>query len=124
MCEKLSLKIYKNSISDDKENYFSDWGSWIYVNYRPTDLCSGFHLTRHLANTYSDHSVVALDKVSKVSSNEAIKALKMIKNVSFIKIDLCQSERVSDIFSSHNINIIFHVAAYTNVDILFVKCAN
>ena len=76
----------------------------------------GSHLVRLLVNKYSNYNIVNMDLLTYAGNLENLKDIQNKNNYTFVKCDICDSEKVSEIFKKHNIDSVIHLAAESHVD--------
>ena len=76
----------------------------------------GSHLVRLLVNKYSKYKIYNLDKLTYAGNLENLKDIENKDNYTFIKCDICDSKKVSQIFKKYNIDSVVHLAAESHVD--------
>ena len=76
----------------------------------------GSHLVRLLVNKYSDYHVVNMDKLTYAGNLENLKDIEHKENYSFIKCDICDLNKVTQVFKDYQINGVIHLAAESHVD--------
>jgi len=76
----------------------------------------GSHLVRLLVKKYSDYHVVNMDKLTYAGNLENLKDIEHKENYSFIKCDICDLNKVTQVFKDYQINGVIHLAAESHVD--------
>ena len=76
----------------------------------------GSHLVRLLVNKYSKYHIVNMDLLTYAGNLENLKDIENKDNYTFIKCDICDFEKVSEIFKKYNIDSVIHLAAESHVD--------
>ena len=76
----------------------------------------GSHLVRLLVNKYSEYHIVNIDLLTYAGNLENLKDIENKDNYTFVKCDICDSEKVSEIFKKYNIDSVIHLAAESHVD--------
>jgi dTDP-glucose 4,6-dehydratase len=76
----------------------------------------GSHLVRLLVNTYPDYHIVNMDVLTYAGNLENLKDVKDKENYTFVKCDICDVNKVSQIFEEYNIDSVIHLAAESHVD--------
>ena len=76
----------------------------------------GSHLLKLLVNKYPNYQIVNMDVLNYASNLENLKDIESRKNYSFVKCDICDIEKVKQIFADYNINSVIHLAAESHVD--------
>ena len=76
----------------------------------------GSHLVRLLVNTYPDYRIVNMDVLTYAGSLENLKDIEAHDNYNFVKCDICDLKKVSQVFEEYNIDSVIHLAAESHVD--------
>ena len=76
----------------------------------------GSHLVRLLVNKYSKYHIVNMDLLTYAGNLENLKDIETKDNYTFVKCDICDSEKVSGVFKKYNIDSVIHLAAESHVD--------
>jgi dTDP-glucose 4,6-dehydratase len=76
----------------------------------------GSHLVRLLLNKYLDYQIVNLDALTYAGNLENLKDIEDNENYTFVKCDICDFEKVKQVFIDYNINAVIHLAAESHVD--------
>ncbi len=76
----------------------------------------GSHLVRLLVNKYPDYHIVNMDILTYAGNLENLKDIETKKNYTFVKCDICDVEKVQQVFENHQINSVIHLAAESHVD--------
>ena len=76
----------------------------------------GSHLVRLLVNKYSEYNIVNMDVLTYAGNLENLKDIEDKENYSFVKCDICDLEKVSQVFKKHQIDSVIHLAAESHVD--------
>ena len=76
----------------------------------------GSHLIRLLVNKYSEYHIVNIDLLTYAGNLENLKDIENKDNYTFVKCDICDSEKVLEIFKKYNIDSVIHLAAESHVD--------
>ena len=76
----------------------------------------GSHLVRFLVNKYSKYHIVNMDLLTYAGNLENLKDIETNDNYTFVKCDICDSDKVSQIFKKYNIDSVIHLAAESHVD--------
>ncbi|KAF7644401.1 hypothetical protein LDENG_00222560 [Lucifuga dentata] len=80
----------------------------------------GSHLVCSLVNRHPDWRIINLDNLDYCSSLRSLETVEDRANYTFIRGDVCNPHLVSHVFSSENIDVVFHLAAKTHVEASFV----
>ena len=76
----------------------------------------GSHLVRLLVNTYPDYHIFNMDVLTYAGNLENLKDVEAQENYTFVKCDICDLKKVSQIFEEYNIDSVIHLAAESHVD--------
>ena len=75
----------------------------------------GSALVRYLL-TNTDAHVINIDKLTYAGNLESIPLDMISKNYTFINCDICDKNKLNDVFEKYSPNIVFHLAAESHVD--------
>ena len=76
----------------------------------------GSHVVRHFVKKYPDYHIVNLDKLTYAGNLENLKDVEAEPNYTFVKADICDYERMVDLFREYEIDGVIHLAAESHVD--------
>jgi dTDP-glucose 4,6-dehydratase len=76
----------------------------------------GSHLVRLLVNKYPDYHIINLDLLTYAGNLENLKDIEAKENYTFIKCDICDLEKVNQVFKNFLIDSVIHLAAESHVD--------
>lgn len=76
----------------------------------------GSHLVRLLVNKYPEYHITNMDMLTYAGNLENLKDIEDKENYSFVKCDICDLKKVSQIFKEYNIDSVIHLAAESHVD--------
>ena len=76
----------------------------------------GSHLVRLLVNKYPQYHIVNMDVLTYAGNLENLIDIELKGNYTFIKCDICDSEKVAEIFNKYKIDSVIHLAAESHVD--------
>ena len=76
----------------------------------------GSHVVRLFVNKYPDYKIVNLDKLTYAGNLANLKDVEDKPNYTFVKADICDYERMLEIFRQHQIDGVIHLAAESHVD--------
>ena len=76
----------------------------------------GSHLVRLLVNKYPDYHIVNMDVLTYAGNLENLKDIETKENYTFVKCDICDVEKVQQVFENYQINSVIHLAAESHVD--------
>ncbi|XP_076021942.1 dTDP-D-glucose 4,6-dehydratase [Genypterus blacodes] len=80
----------------------------------------GSHLVCSLVNRHPDWRIINLDNLDYCCSPRSLESVEDKANYTFIRGDVCNPRLLGHIFSTENIDVVFHLAAKTHVESSFV----
>ncbi|MDB4158332.1 dTDP-glucose 4,6-dehydratase [Gammaproteobacteria bacterium] len=75
----------------------------------------GSALIRHIINT-TDHSIVNVDKLTYAGNLESLSCVEKNSRYVFEQLDICDANKIKNVFVKHNPDIVMHLAAESHVD--------
>jgi len=76
----------------------------------------GSHLVRLLLNKYPNYHIINMDLLTYAGNLENLKDIEEKENYTFIKCDICDLEKVKQVFVDYKIDSVIHLAAESHVD--------
>ena len=76
----------------------------------------GSHLVRLLVNKYPKYHIVNMDVLTYAGNLENLKDIENKDNYNFVKCDICDLEKVKQVFEDYQIDRVIHLAAESHVD--------
>jgi len=76
----------------------------------------GSHLVRLLVNKYPKYHIVNMDVLTYAGNLENLKDIQDKDNYTFVKCDICDLEKVKQVFEDYKIDNVIHLAAESHVD--------
>lgn len=76
----------------------------------------GSHLVRLMVNKYPEYRIVNLDKLTYAGNLANLKDIENMPNYKFVKADICDFEKMREIFTDYDIDGVIHLAAESHVD--------
>ncbi len=76
----------------------------------------GSHVVRLLVNKYPDYNVINLDKLTYAGNLANLKDIESFPNYTFVKADICDFDKMLELFRHYNIHGVIHLAAESHVD--------
>ena len=76
----------------------------------------GSHLVRLLVNKYPKYHIINMDVLTYAGNLENLKDIEYKENYSFVKCDICDLNKVSQVFVDYKIDSVIHLAAESHVD--------
>ena len=76
----------------------------------------GSHLVRLMVNKYPEYRIVNLDKLTYAGNLANLKDIENMPNYKFVKADICDFEKMREVFAEYEIDGVIHLAAESHVD--------
>ena len=76
----------------------------------------GSHLVRLLVNKYPNYHIINMDVLTYAGNLENLKDIENKENSTVVKCDICDVEKVNQVFKKHQIDSVIHLAAESHVD--------
>lgn len=76
----------------------------------------GSHVVRFFINKYPEYRIINLDKLTYAGNLANLHDVESASNYTFIKADICDFDKLIDIFSEYKMDGIIHLAAESHVD--------
>ena len=76
----------------------------------------GSHVVRLFVNKHPDYRIINLDKLTYAGNLANLRDIENAPNYTFVKADICDYNRVLEIFEAYNIDGVIHLAAESHVD--------
>ena len=76
----------------------------------------GSHLVRLFVNKYPKYHIINMDVLTYAGNLENLKDIGHKDNYTFIKCDICNFQKVKQVFVDYNIDSVIHLAAESHVD--------
>jgi dTDP-glucose 4,6-dehydratase len=76
----------------------------------------GSHLVRLLVNKYPDYNIINLDVLTYAGNLNNLIDIQDKENYTFIKCDICDIQKVKQVFADYKIDSVIHLAAESHVD--------
>ena len=76
----------------------------------------GSHLVRWMVNKNPEYRIVNLDKLTYAGNLANLKDIEHCPNYVFVKEDICNFDRIQEIFRQYGIDGVIHLAAESHVD--------
>ena len=76
----------------------------------------GSHVVRLFVNKYPDYRIINLDKLTYAGNLNNLRDIADKPNYTFVKDDICNLERMLDLFDEYRIDGVIHLAAESHVD--------
>jgi dTDP-glucose 4,6-dehydratase len=76
----------------------------------------GSHLVRLLVNKYPNYHIINMDLLTYAGNLENLNDIENKENYTFVKCDICDVEKVNQVFKKYQIDSVIHLAAESHVD--------
>ena len=76
----------------------------------------GSHVVRLFANQYPDYHIINLDKLTYAGNLANLKDIEDRPNYTFVKADICDFDKMSELIRQYRVDGIIHLAAESHVD--------
>lgn len=76
----------------------------------------GSHVVRRFVNSYPNYRIINLDMLTYAGNLANLKDIENRSNYLFIRADICDFERIGNIFHQFEIDSVIHLAAESHVD--------
>jgi dTDP-glucose 4,6-dehydratase len=76
----------------------------------------GSHVVRLFVNKYPNYQIINMDSLTYAGNLANLKDIEDKDNYTFVKCDICDLKKVSQIFEEYNIDSVIHLAAESHVD--------
>lgn len=76
----------------------------------------GSHVVRLFVNKYPEYRIINLDKLTYAGNLANLSDIENAPNYVFVRADICEIERMREIFSEYAIDGVIHLAAESHVD--------
>ncbi len=76
----------------------------------------GSHVVRLFVNKYPEYRIINLDKLTYAGNLANLKDIEGKPNYKFVKMDICDYERMTELFQQYDIDGVIHLAAESHVD--------
>jgi len=76
----------------------------------------GSHVVRLFVNKYPDYHIINLDKLTYAGNLANLKDIENKPNYTFVKADICDFDKMMELFKTYQIDGVIHLAAESHVD--------
>ena len=76
----------------------------------------GSHVIRQFVTNYPDYHIFNLDALTYAGNLENLEDVEMLKNYTFLKADIRNSQKINLLFQKHKFDGVIHLAAESHVD--------
>ena len=78
--------------------------------------CIGSHVVRLFVTKYPEYHIINLDKLTYAGNLANLTDIEQQPNYTFVKADICDFEKILELFRQHSIDGVIHLAAESHVD--------
>ena len=78
--------------------------------------CIGSHVVRLFVNKYPEYHIINLDKLTYAGNLANLKDIEDQPNYTFVKADICDFDKMMELFKTYSIDGVIHLAAESHVD--------
>jgi dTDP-glucose 4,6-dehydratase len=76
----------------------------------------GSHVVRQFVNKYPEYRIINLDKLTYAGNLNNLRDIENQPNYTFVKEDICNLDRMLELFDEYSIDGVIHLAAESHVD--------
>lgn len=76
----------------------------------------GSHVVRLFVTKYPEYHIINLDKLTYAGNLANLKDIEAAPNYTFVKADICDFDKMTELFSQYSIDSVIHLAAESHVD--------
>ncbi len=76
----------------------------------------GCHVVKLFVKNYPQYHIINYDKLTYAGNLENLKEIEAYPNYEFVKGDICDMEKVKEVFENYQIDAVIHLAAESHVD--------
>lgn len=76
----------------------------------------GSHVVKRFVTHYPNYLIVCLDKLTYAGNLANLKDVEHFPNYRFEKVDICDGQKVAEVFKKYDIDSVIHLAAESHVD--------
>ncbi|WP_289029615.1 dTDP-glucose 4,6-dehydratase [uncultured Algoriphagus sp.] len=76
----------------------------------------GSHVVKLFVENYPDYQIINLDALTYAGNLENLKEVENSPNYTFVKVDIQDAEKLDEVFKTHQITDVIHLAAESHVD--------
>lgn len=76
----------------------------------------GSHVVRLFVTKYPEYHIISLDKLTYAGNLANLADIEQQPNYTFVKADICDFEKILELFRQHSIDGVIHLAAESHVD--------
>ena len=73
-------------------------------------------MVRLFVNRYPNYQIINLDKLTYAGNLANLKDIENNTNYTFIKADICDFDKILEVFNKYNVKFVIHLAAESHVD--------
>ncbi|WP_286834340.1 MULTISPECIES: GDP-mannose 4,6-dehydratase, partial [unclassified Proteiniphilum] len=75
----------------------------------------GSHVVRLFVNSYPEYHIINLDKLTYAGNLANLKDVEDKPNYTFVKADICDFDKIKEVFKTFKIDNVIHLAAESHV---------
>jgi dTDP-glucose 4,6-dehydratase len=76
----------------------------------------GSHVVRLFVKKYPNKNIINLDSLTYAGNLENLRDIESEQNYTFVKADICDFEKIDEVFKKYKIDSVIHLAAESHVD--------
>ncbi len=76
----------------------------------------GSHVVRLFVNKYPEYHIINVDKLTYAGNMANLKDIENEPNYTFVKADICDFEKMVELFATYDVDGVIHLAAESHVD--------
>ena len=76
----------------------------------------GSHLVKHFVKKYKNYNIINVDNLTYASNIHFLNEINNFKNYTFVQADICNLNKIEEIFIDNKISNVIHLAAESHVD--------
>jgi len=76
----------------------------------------GSHVVRFFVEKYANYRIINLDKLTYAGNLSNLKDVEDKENYSFVKVDICDFDKILEVFTQYDVTDVIHLAAESHVD--------
>ncbi|MFI3267757.1 MAG: dTDP-glucose 4,6-dehydratase [Rikenellaceae bacterium] len=76
----------------------------------------GSHVVRLFVNKYPDYNIINIDKLTYAGNLANLKDVEEMPNYTFVRADICDFDKMVEIFEKYDVDGVIHLAAESHVD--------
>lgn len=76
----------------------------------------GCHVVKLFVKNYPNYDIINMDKLTYAGNLENLKEIENHPNYKFVKADICDIDKVKEVFETYKVDSVIHLAAESHVD--------